>query len=44
MIILYIKIKSLYYRAIQPLDHVTQVRPRDNLKNLYFHYQKTVGQ
>ena len=30
--------------ATWPFDHVTNVRSRDNLKNLHFHYHKTNGQ
>ena len=31
-------------KATWPFDHVTNVRSRDNLKNLYFHYHKCYGQ
>ena len=30
--------------ATWPFDYVTNVRSRDNLKNLHFHYHKTNGQ
>lgn len=28
------------FKAIWPLDHLINVRSRDNLKNLYFHFHK----
>ena len=31
-------------KATWPFDYVTNVRPRNNFKNLYFHYHKSYGQ
>ena len=30
-------------KAVWPFDHVTNVGSRDNLRNLYFHFQKSYG-
>ena len=30
-------------KATWPFDHVTNVGSRDNLRNLYFHFQKSYG-
>ena len=44
------KVRSWYkwevsiHKAIWSFDHVTNVKSRDNLKNLYFHHYKTYDQ